>query len=232
MALRSALRRVYPGVSLSRIAVTGAVGCRDLLAREVSVQANTIRKRDVIQLDGDNNSLYRVREARHVKPGKGGAYLQVDLRAVTGTGSKQVRFRVSESVELVELEAPVRHSFLWQETRDDAAIMTLMDESTYEQVEMSVDLLGETAPFLTDGIAVDVQYFEGQPLSVKIGLTTVNCTIAETGPNRKKESDTDTGKPAVLDNGVTVIVPGHVMTGDVVEVRVEDLSFMSRIEKA
>lgn len=195
--------------------------------RHESVNGNQVRKGDVLRLASDDR-LWVVKGTRHVKPGKGPAYMQLELKGVDHDAKKNERLRVNESVEKITIADPTRYTYLYSAGRN----MVLMDDATFDQIEMPEELLGVQLPFLTDGASVDVVLFEGAPMRVTLAAKTATLVIDDTGPNLKKESDTDSGKPATLENGVTVRVPGHVMTGDTIEVKLEDPpTFVTRVAK-
>lgn len=178
---------------------------------------------------GDDDRLWEVRVARHVKPGKGGAYNQLELRCLTADVKKQTRLRAGESVEVVELDDKRYLTFLYM---SDPKTMVLMDDGTFVQEEIPLEMLGDQAPFLQDSMGVTIESFQGDPLFVRLKPRTVTLVVEHTGPNERVGKESDSGKLARLENGVTIRVPQHVMTGDTIEVSMKDLTFSGRVEKA
>ena len=158
----------------------------------------------------------------HTQPGKGGAYLQVELKDIRDGTKLNERFRSSETVERVELDKH-DYQFLFAEGDD----YTLMDQETFEQITINADLIGEPAVFLQEGMKVTVQAHEGEPLSVSLP-DTVTMKIVEADPVVRGQTAASSYKPARLENGVRVMVPPHIENGMRIVVNTADSSYVER----
>ena len=183
------------------------------------INGNEIRPGNIIEHDG---GLWVAVKTEHVKPGKGGAFAQVELRNLrTGTKLNE-RFRSADKVERVRLEQKDQQ-FLYESD----GILTFMDSETFEQITLPADLLGDARPFLQDGMTVTVEYYEDEPLSVRLPEK-VTCTIVETEPVVRGQTAANSFKPARLDNGVRVMVPPFVGEGEAIVVSTETFEYVER----
>ncbi|ACI99226.1 elongation factor P [Rhodospirillum centenum] len=185
----------------------------------MKVNANTMRKGHILE---DGGKLYVITAANIVQPGKGGAFIQLEMKDVR-TGTKtSMRFRTQETVERARLDEH-EMSFLFAEGDQ----YTFMDKESFEQVTIPGDVIGDGKVFLQDGMEVVVQSFEGAPLSVELPQT-VTLRIVEADPVVKGQTASSSYKPAVLENGVRVLVPPHVDAGTRIVVNVEDGTYLER----
>lgn len=183
------------------------------------INGNEIRPGNIIEHDG---GLWVAVKTAHVKPGKGGAFAQVELKNLR-TGSKlNERFRSADTVERVRLEQKDQQ-FLYEQD----SMLVFMDSETFEQIELPADLLGERRPFLQDGMTVTIEYYEEEALSVTLPEK-VTCEIVETEPVVKGQTAANSFKPAVLDNGVRVMVPPFVGQGERIVVNTETFDYAER----
>ena len=185
------------------------------------IQGNEIRPGMVLQHKGE---LWVVLKTEHVKPGKGGAFAQVEMKSVVGGTKLNERFRATESVERVRLEER-DYQFLYEQ--DD--MLVFMDLETYDQIELPKEFLGERAAFLQDGMTVTVESHEGKPLGVKLPLH-VTLEVVEAEPVVKGQTAASSYKPAVLENGLRVMVPPFISAGEKIVVNTEDVSYVKRAE--
>jgi len=185
----------------------------------MKINGNAIRPGYIIEHQG---RLWRAVRTMHTQPGKGGAYLQVELKDVRAGTKLNERFRSSETVERVELDAH-DYQFLFAEGDD----YTFMDAETFEQITLKADLIGDSAVYLQDGMRVMVQGHEGEPLSVALPDTVV-MRIVEADPVVRGQTATSSYKPAKLENGVRVMVPPHVESGVRIVVNTADSSYVER----
>ena len=185
------------------------------------IQGNEIRPGMVLQHKGE---LWVVLKTEHVKPGKGGAFAQVEMKSVVGGTKLNERFRATESVERVRLEER-DYQFLYEQ--DD--MLVFMDLETYDQIELPKEFLGERAAFLKDGMTVTVESHEGKPLGVKLPLH-VTLEVVEAEPVVKGQTAASSYKPAVLENGLRVMVPPFISAGEKIVVNTEDVSYVKRAE--
>ena len=186
----------------------------------MKIDGNAIRPGMVIEHKG---ALWRAIKTEHTQPGKGGAYLQVELRDIrTGTKLNE-RFRSSEKVERATLEQR-EYQYLYPEGDS----FTFMDNETYEQVTLNVDFIGaDQAPFLQDGMTVMIEQHEGDPIGVQLPDSVV-CEVVEADAVVKGQTASSSYKPGVLENGARIMVPPHIEAGTRIVVRPEDASYVER----
>ena len=180
-----------------------------------------IRPGNIIEYEG---GLWRAVKIQHTQPGKGGAYMQVELKNLVDGRKTNVRFRSSETVERVRLDTK-DFQFLYAE----GDMLTFMDKDTYEQVSLPQDLLGDAAAFLQDGMDVVMELYEERPLSVQLP-DQVEATIVEADAVVKGQTASSSYKPAVLDNGVRIMVPPHIASGTRVVVDVYEQTYVRRAD--
>jgi elongation factor P len=183
------------------------------------INGNEIRPGTIIEHDG---GLWASVKVNHVKPGKGGAFAQVELKNLRDGRKLNERFRSEDKVEQVELEMKDQQ-FLYE---SDGRLV-FMDSQTYEQIELDADLLGDRRPFLQDGMTVSVQYFGEEPLNVTIPQK-VTCRVVETEPVQNGQTASKSYKPAVLDNGVRIMVPPFINSDEVIVVHTELMEYSER----
>ena len=183
------------------------------------ISGNEIRPGNIIEHDG---GLWVAVRTSHVKPGKGGAFAQVELKNVRDGRKLNERFRSADKVERVRLEQKDKQ-FLYE----NDGMLVFMDTETYEQTELPADILGDRRPFLQDGMTVVVEYYEEEALSASLPEK-VTCEIVETEPVVKGQTAANSFKPAVLDNGVRVMVPPFVGTGEKIVVNTETFEYVER----
>ena len=183
------------------------------------INGNEIRPGNIIEHDG---GLWVAVKTDHVKPGKGGAFAQVELRNLRNGSKLNERFRSADKVERVRLEQKDQQ-FLYESD----GILHFMDAETYEQISLPADLLGERRPFLQDGMTVTVEYYEDEALSVSLPER-VTCKIVETEPVVKGQTAANSFKPAILDNGVRVMVPPFVGGDEDIVVSTETFEYVER----
>jgi elongation factor P len=185
----------------------------------MKIGANEIKPGVVLEL---NNKLYVVLKRETVQPGKGGAFAQVEMKDVR-TGTKTIeRFRTSETVERARLDE-AEMQFLYFE----GDLATLMDQETYEQQQVSRELIGEPADFLAEGMVVTVTLYDGEALSVELPQT-VTLELVEADPVVKGQTASSSYKPGKLANGRRVLVPPHLEAGTRIVVNTTDGSYLER----
>jgi elongation factor P len=183
------------------------------------INGNEIKPGYILEHDG---GLWAAVKVSHVKPGKGGAFAQVELRNLRDGRKLNERFRSEDKVEEVRLDNKDQQ-FLYE---SDGKLV-FMDSDTFEQVEIDADLLGDRRPFLQDGMMATVEYFGEEPLSVRIPQK-VTCRIVETEPVVRGQTAANSFKPAILDNGVRVMVPPFVGTDELIVVNTELMEYSER----
>ena len=180
-----------------------------------------IRPGNIIEYEG---GLWRAVKIQHTQPGKGGAYMQVELKNVMDGRKTNVRFRSSETVERVRLDTK-DFQFLFR----DGDQLTFMDKESYDQVQLPRDLLGEAAEFLQDGMDVVMELWEERPISVQLP-DTIEATIVEADAVVKGQTASSSYKPALLENGVRVMVPPHIGAGTRIVVDVYEQTYVRRAD--
>lgn len=185
----------------------------------MQVDANTLRKGHVVDY---NNKLWVVLKSEIMIPGKGAAVVQVEMRDVRAGIKTNVRFRTQETVERVQL-MDHEMQFLFA-TGDD---YTFMDQTTFEQLTIPKDIIGEPVVFLQESMVCNVQTYEGSALSVTLPATVV-LEITEADPVVKGQTASSSYKPAKLSNGVKIMVPPFIGAGTKVVVNTSDSSYVER----
>ena len=183
------------------------------------INGNEIRPGNVLE---HNDGLWAAVKVDHVKPGKGGAFAQVELRNLRNGSKLNERFRSADKVERVRLEQKDQQ-FLYE----DDGMLIVMDTETYEQVQLSADLLGERRPVLQDGMTIVVEFYEDEALNATLPQKVI-CKVIETEPVVKGQTAANSFKPAVLDNGVKVMVPPFVGQDEDIVVNTETMEYSER----
>ncbi len=169
-----------------------------------------------------SSALWVVVRVEHVKPGKGGAFAQAELRNLRNASKLNERFRSADRVERVRLEQRA-HQFLY--AAGDALVF--MDLQSFDQIEIPAGLLGRQRSFLQDGMEVMVEFFETEPLQVSLPQRVI-CTVVDTEPVITGQTAANSFKPATLDNGIRIMVPPFVSTDTDVAVNTETFEYMER----
>jgi elongation factor P len=186
----------------------------------MKIDGNAIRPGNVIE---HQNRLWRAVKTQHVKPGKGGAFLQVELKDIRDGTKLNERFRSSESVERVRLDQK-EYQFLYA----DGDSFTFMDQETFEQVTLNSDTIDEEqSRFLQDGMVVQIESFEEEAIGVELPEK-VTLEVVEADPVVKGQTATSSYKPAMLENGVRIQVPPHIEAGTRVVVNTADATYAER----
>ena len=185
----------------------------------MKINGNAIRPGMVIEHQG---RLWLAVKIQHTQPGKGGAYLQVELKDVRDGTKLNERFRASENVERVRLDQkPFQYLYA------DGGLLCFMDQESYEQISLPGAMLGERAVFLREGMVVTIESHEGAPIEITLPDTVVQ-TVTETEPVVRGQTAAASYKPARLDNGVRLMVPPHVSEGERVVVNTSDSTYVER----
>ena len=183
------------------------------------INGNEIRPGNVLEHDG---GLWAAVKVDHVKPGKGGAFAQVEMRNLRNGSKLNERFRSADKVERVRLEQKDQQ-FLYESD----GMLVFMDTETYEQIELPSELLGERRPFLQDGMTIVVEFYEDEALNATLPQK-VTCTVVETEPVVKGQTAANSFKPAILDNGVKVMVPPFIAQDEQVVINTEAMEYSER----
>jgi elongation factor P len=183
------------------------------------INGNEIRPGYVLE---HNAGLWIAVKVGHVKPGKGGAFAQVEMKNLRNGSKLNERFRANDKVEKVRLDQK-EQQFLYE----NDGMLVFMDNETYEQIELPADILGERRPFLQDGMTIKIEYHESEALSAALPQK-VTCTIVETEPAVKGQTAANSFKPAILDNGVRIMIPPFVGQDEAIIVNTETMEYSER----
>ena len=187
------------------------------------INGNQITPGTVISLDG---GIWLAVKTNAVKPGKGGAFNQVELKNLIDARKLNERFRADEMVETVELELK-DFSFLYAQGH----ALVFMDLDTYEQIELEADWIGERAAFLQEGMKVTLQMHDSRPVSIRFPPN-VTLTIVEADPVVRGQSAVASYKPAKLENGLRVLVPPFIASGERIVIDTSEGTYMRRADEA
>lgn len=187
----------------------------------MKINGNEIRPGHVITHKG---GLWIAVKTQAVKPGKGGAFNQVELKNLIDGTKLNERFRASETVERTRLEQKP-HQFLYE----NGDMLTFMDTNSYEQIELPKDFVGERAAFLQDGMQVTVEFHENRPIGISLPDQVV-LEIVETEPTVKGQTAASSYKPATLNNGLRVMVPPFLESGTRIVVDTNEVTYLRRAD--
>lgn len=187
----------------------------------MKINGNEIKPGNVINHEG---ALWVAVKTQAVKPGKGGAFNQVEFKNLLDGRKLNTRFRSSESVEKVRLEQK-DHQYLF----DNGGTLAFMDQETYEQIEISTDFIGEKAKWLQDGMVVVIEFHEETPVGIDVPDQVI-LEVTETEPVVKGQTAANSFKPALCDNGVRITVPPFVGIGEKVVVQTSDGAYLRRAD--
>jgi len=185
------------------------------------ISGNEVRPGTMIE---HQDRLCMAVKSQSVKPGKGGAYNQVELKDIESGTKLNERFRSSEMVEEIHLD---KKDFQFLYASGD--MLTFMDMENYEQIELASDFVGDQAQFLQDGMKTLVQLYEGKPIGIKLPVQ-VTLTIAEADPVLKGGTAAPSYKTAVLENGLKIQVPPFIGVGEKIIVATEDGAYVRRAD--
>lgn len=163
-----------------------------------------IRPGNILEYEG---GIWKVAKIQHTQPGKGGAFMQVEMKNLIDGRKTNVRFRSADTVERVRLDTK-DFQFLYE----DGDQLVFMDTDTYDQITLASDLLGDAKAFLTDGMDVTLELYDERPISVQLPEQ-VEALIVEADAVVKGQTASSSYKPAILENGVRVMVPPHIESG-------------------
>lgn len=187
----------------------------------MKINAVEIRPGNILEYEA---GLWRAVKIQHTQPGKGGAYMQVEMKNLIDGRKNNVRFRSAETLEKVRLDTK-DFQFLFAE----GDTLTFMDKETYEQVSLDAGILGDAAAFLQDGMDVVMELWEDRPISVQLP-DTIEAMIVEADAVVKGQTASSSYKPAILENGVRIMVPPHIGAGTRIVVDVYEQAYVKRAE--
>jgi len=169
------------------------------------------------------NDLWQVLKTQHVKPGKGGAFAQVEMKSVNKNTKLNERFRSSQTVEKASLEEN-NFNYLYNDENN----YFFMDQKTFEQIEIKKNLIGDKGKLMTENLEVSVSFYNENPISIELP-NQVKCKIKETDATIKGQTISSSYKPATLENGLNIQVPPFIDTGDEVIVDTRTLEYIKKI---
>lgn len=178
-----------------------------------------IRPGNIIEYEG---GIWKVAKIQHTQPGKGGAYMQVEMKNLQDGRKTNVRFRSADTVEKVRLDTK-EFQFLYE----DGEMLVFMDGDTYEQITLPGDLLGDARAFLQDGMQVQLELWEEKPISVELP-SQIEATIVEADAVVKGQTASSSYKPAMTTSGLRVMVPAHIGAGTRIVINTDDDSYQGR----
>ena len=169
------------------------------------------------------NDLWQVLKTQHVKPGKGGAFAQVEMKSVNKSTKLNERFRSSETVEKASLEE-TNYNFLYE----DENTFFFMEPKSFEQIEIKKDVIGEKGKLFTENLEVTISFYNESPISVDLPKQ-IKCKIETTDAALKGQTVSSSYKPAILNNGLNIQVPPFIEAGDEIIVDTRNLEYVKKI---
>ena len=186
----------------------------------MKINASEIRVGMLIEY---KNDLWQILKTQHVKPGKGGAFAQVEMKSVNKNTKLNERFRSSESVEKAALDEK-KYNFIY----DDENNYFFMDPKSFEQIQVKKEIAGEKGKLLTENLEVILSFYNDVPISLDLPKQ-INCKIETTDVALKGQTVSSSYKPAILTNGLNIQVPPFIESGDEVIVDTRNLEYIKKI---
>ena len=171
-----------------------------------------------------NDDLWEVIKTQHVKPGKGGAFNQVELKNINKDTKHNERFRSNDSIERVVLEEK-KFNFLFEDDKD----CHFMDPTTFEQIAINKKKIGEKTKLLKENLEVVINFFENDPLSVELPIS-IECKVINTDATLKGQTVSSSYKPAIIDNNLKILVPPFIQNGDEIIVDSRSLEYIKKVK--
>ena len=170
-----------------------------------------------------NNDLWEVLKTQHVKPGKGGAFNQVEMKSLNKSTKLNERFRSSDNVERAIVEE-INYNFLYEDKEE----FYFINNKTFEQLNLKKEIMGEKSKFLTEGLEIKISLYEEIPIKVDLP-NQIECKIESTDAALKGQTVSSSYKPAILDNGVKIQVPPFIESGDEIIVDTRSIEYIKKI---
>ena len=187
----------------------------------MKILGNEIKPGMIVEHD---NNLWEVIKTQHVKPGKGGAFNQVELKSVNKDTKRNERFRSNDNVQRVVLEEK-KFNFLFEDDND----CHFMNQTTFEQIAISKKKIGEKTKLLKENLEVTINFFEDNPLSVELPIA-IECKIINTEVALKGQTVSSSYKPAVIDNNLKIMVPPFIESDDEIMVDSRSLEYIKKVK--
>ena len=186
----------------------------------MKISGNEIRVGMLIE---HKNDLWQVLKTQHVKPGKGGAFAQVEMKSVNKNTKLNERFRSSDTVEKASLDE-IKFNFLYEDETD----YYFINQKSFEQINIKKNIVGEKGKMLTDNLEVNISFYNDKPLAVDLP-NQVTCKIMSTDVALKGQTVSSSYKPATLDNGINIQVPPFIESEDTIIVDTRTIEYVKKI---
>ena len=187
----------------------------------MKISANEIKTGMIIE---HNNDLWEVLRTQHVKPGKGGAFNQVELKSINKNTKLNERFRSNDTIEKAILDEK-KYNFLFEDSEN----YHFMDQVSYEQILIKKSKIGEKGKLLKENTEVTINFHDDNPLSVDLPIT-INCKIIRTEASLKGQTVSSSYKPAIIENDVKIQVPPFIDTDDEILIDTRTLEYVKKIQ--
>ena len=186
----------------------------------MKISGNEIKTGMIIE---HNNDLWEVLKTQHVKPGKGGAFNQIEMKSINKQTKLNERFRSSDNVERAIVEE-IDYNFLYQDKED----FYFIDNKTFEQINLKKELLGEKLKFLKEDLEVKIGIYNEQPIKIELP-NQIECKIETTDAAIKGQTAASSYKPALLENGINLLVPPFIESGDNIIVDTRSIEYVKKV---
>ena len=186
----------------------------------MKISSNEIRVGMLIEHKDD---LWQVLKTQHVKPGKGGAFAQIEMKSVSKNTKLNERFRSSDYVEKASLDE-IKFNFLYEDETD----YYFINQKSFEQINIKKNIVGEKGKMLTENLQVSINFYNDRPLTVELP-NQVTCKILTTDVALKGQTVSSSYKPATLDNGINIQVPPFINSGDLIIVDTRNMEYIKKI---
>jgi len=186
----------------------------------MKISSNEIRVGMLIEHKDD---LWQVLKTQHVKPGKGGAFAQIEMKSVSKNTKLNERFRSSDYVEKASLDE-IKFNFLYEDETD----YYFINQKSFEQINIKKNIVGEKGKMLTENLQVNINFYNDRPLTVELP-NQVTCKILSTDVALKGQTVSSSYKPATLDNGINIQVPPFIESGDIIIVDTRNVEYIKKI---
>ena len=186
----------------------------------MKISGNEIRVGMLIE---HKNDLWQVLKTQHVKPGKGGAFAQVEMKSMNKNTKLNERFRSSDTIEKASLDE-IKFNFLYEDEFD----YYFINQKSFEQIHVKKDMVGEKGKMLTENLEVNISFYNERPLTVDLP-NQVTCKIESTDVALKGQTVSSSYKPAILDNGINIQVPPFIESGDTIIVDTRTIEYIKKI---
>ncbi len=186
----------------------------------MKISGNEIRVGMLIE---HKNDLWQVIKTQHVKPGKGGAFAQVEMKSVNRNTKLNERFRSSDTVEKASLDE-IKFNFLYEDEND----YYFINQKSFEQINIKKNIIGDKGKMLTENLEVSISFYNDTPLMVDLP-NQINCKVESTDVALKGQTVSSSYKPAKLSNGLNIQVPPFIESGDMIIVDTRTIEYIKKI---